>query len=129
MRAALFLALVVSAPAFACPGAAKSADAAANCSQKSEYVGDACGVATGSMAQRVLLDGAEYVWSGVLAPARKKVIDEVAVPFLAGEGVAVVANGVLDGVDPKLNLALKGKMLVVDGVKFLVLTEAVPRTS
>jgi hypothetical protein len=128
MRVALFLALAASVPAYACPGA-KSADAAGNSSQKAEYVGSACSMATGSMAQRVLLDGAEFAWSGVLAPARKKVIDQVAVPFLAGEDLAVVANAILDAVDPKVALDLRGKVLDVDGVRYVVLTEARPRTS
>ncbi len=129
MRLLLFATLGLAAPAFACPGAA-AADAAANCASKAELVGSACSYATGSMAQRVLLDGADFAYSGVLAPAKKKVIAEVAVPFMVADGVAVVANGILDAVtDTKAGLDFRGKLLEVDGVRFFVITEAKPRTS
>ncbi len=127
MKHLILASLFLSAPALACPGKA-GGDAATTASSKADWLGSNCGYATASMAQKVLTDGVDYAWSGVLAKAQGELPSEVAAPFVAN-GARVVANIVLQGADVTQRLDLRGKELTVDGVRYVVVTSVAPKAT
>jgi len=134
----LSAALMLPAAALACPGSkgdvadttdnseavAADADAdATKCAKKAEYVGSACSYSTGMMAQRVHADGKAVTFTAQLTPNGSKLDSQVAAPFLANGEYYVIANEVVDQLDPAKELSFEGKALEVDGVKYFLVTE------
>jgi len=134
MKSALLTAaLLFPAAAFACPGKgdtaaadsseAKMADAdATKCAKKAEYVGSACSYSTGMMAQRVHADGENLRFTAQLERNGEKLASQVAAPFTANGEYYVIANEVVDQLDPSEEMAFEGKALEVDGVKYFLVT-------
>jgi hypothetical protein len=132
----LLLAAALATPsvALACPGkgttaAAADSDATATaavdatkCAKKAELVGSNCSYSTGMMAQRVHADGQDVTVTAQLQKATTKLESQVAAPFTANGEFHVIANEVVDGLDPAKKLTLTGKTLEVDGVKYLLVT-------
>lgn len=102
--------------------------AATHCATNTELVGASCSYSTGLMARRVVEQGRP--WSGVdgLVLTQDKLDSSVAAPFLVGpgDGFRVIANELVqmlsDGGHLHDELALTGKWLEVDGVRYVVLT-------
>jgi hypothetical protein len=101
--------------------AAVSADAT-KCAKKAALVGDNCAYSTGMMAQRVHAEGKDVSLTATLAKQEKMLDSHVAAPFMVGDDLYVIANEVIDEVDASKDLALTGKTLEVDGVKYLLVT-------
>jgi hypothetical protein len=138
--------LMLPAAALACPGKActdcgsdvahASVEAAtatkdpAACAKKADLVGSNCSYSTGMMAQRVLAEGATYTFAGSLRGSTNQLASHVASPYVVGAADApihVIANEVVesltsDGLDSS-RLSIEGKLLEVDGIKYLVVTE------
>ncbi len=128
--------LMLPAAALACPGKActdcgsdvahASVEAAtatkdpAACAKKADLVGSNCSYSTGMMAQRVLAERG----------STNQLASHVASPYVVGAADApihVIANEVVesltsDGLDSS-RLSIEGKLLEVDGIKYLVVTE------
>jgi hypothetical protein len=136
MKSAL-LTVLLAAPslALACPGKAETAaDSseeeeavhakadATRCAKKAEYVGGSCSYSTGMMAQRVAADGSELRFTAQLERNEAELDSKVAAPFVANGEYYVIANEVLDELDPSEELAFEGKALEVDGVKYFLVT-------
>lgn len=134
-RFALFAAVFVPGVALACPGHldgkhAAAADASSNpaaCAKKAELVGEACSYTTGMMAQRVLMEGATWTYAGHLTKFDGTSPASVAAPFTVGpDSVYVIANEVVEELvaagAQSGRVALEGRRLDVDGVKFFVIT-------
>ncbi len=134
----LGLALTVPSLALACGGAKKTAAAdteavhakvdASHCAKKSELVGAACSYTTGMMAQRVLEEGENWSFTGMLVSSDNTLDSRVAAPFTVGpeDAINVVANEVVEGLVTAgaqvARLALSGKVLEVDGIRYFVPT-------
>lgn len=138
----LAAALALPITALACPGkegvaADTSEDAdrvpvdadATRCAKRAELVGTACSYSTGMMAQRVHADGEDVTVTAKLVKATEKLPSKVAAPFIANDEYHVIANEVLDGVDPSKTHALTGKALEVDGITYLLVTGFQPKAS
>lgn len=135
LRAVLVLMVAAPAAALACPGeqmasseetkpALASTNAAVDpthCAKSAALVGSNCKWSTGSMAQRVQAEGKETAVTAKLQKQDKALASQVAVPFKVGD-MYVIANSVIEQVDPSATLALSGKMLEVDGVKYFLVT-------
>jgi hypothetical protein len=140
--------LISPQAAWACGG--KSADASdqadcdeqkaeadpGSCAKRAELVGPGnCSWTTAMMAERVLDEGAPYTYIGRLAPSRNKLASRVAAPYTVGpeSAIHVVANEIVDllvrqrAIDARLEL--RGKLLEVDGIKYLVVTDFTPASS
>ncbi len=106
--------------------ASLDASAASHAARAGELIGSNCSYTTGMMARRVLEEGQDWAFVGELAASSNNLGSMVAVPFTASEGVNVIANELVevmtaDGhVGSRLSLA--GKVLEVDGVRYVVLT-------
>jgi hypothetical protein len=137
----LVAALALPATAFACPGkegtTANAADStethadadATRCAKKAELVGTACSYSTGMMAQRVHADGKDLALTAKLEKAGDTLPSKVAAPYTANGEYHVIANEVIDGLDPAKSLNLQGKALEVDGVKYFLVTGFEPANS
>jgi hypothetical protein len=108
--------------------AAVSADAT-KCAQKAALVGDNCAYSTGMMAQRVHADGKDMSLTAKLAKQDQMLDSHVAAPFTVGEGMYVIANEVIEQADSDKQLALTGKALEVDGIKYFLVTGFQPASS
>jgi hypothetical protein len=122
-------ALALPAVAIACPGkeatavASVEADAAA-CAKRAELVQGACSYSTGVMAQRVLDGGTEFSFTGRLVDNDDALQSRVAAPFVVGDAIHVIANGVVERLpDLDARLTMHGKLLEVNGVRYFLLTE------
>jgi hypothetical protein len=121
----------VSAPAHACPGAEGTAMASAHgdaghadpthCAKNAELVGSCCSYSTNMMAQRVHADGAETTLTAFFTQTSEMLASKVAAPWSVGD-YRVIANSVMEGADTAGALVVKGKVLEVDGVKYLLVT-------
>lgn len=107
-----------------------------SCAKRAELVGAGnCSWTTAMMASRVLDEGSPYTYIGHLVPSRNKLSSRVAAPYTVGpeEGIHVVANEVIDLLDRqgsvRNRLELRGKLLEVDGTKYLVVTDFSPSSS
>lgn len=99
----------------------------ASCAKKAELLGGNCSYTTGMMAQRVLQEGAPYSYTGTLVAAQNTLASNVAAPYTIGpDKVNVVANEVVESITASgasaSRLALEGKLLEVEGVKYFVVT-------
>jgi len=142
MYRTMLLGIALTAPslAFACGGnkTAAAADTeavqakvnvdASHCAKKTELVGANCSYTTGMMAQRVLEEGENWSYTGTLAKSDNKLDSRVAAPYTVGpkEAINVVANEVVEGLvtagADAGRLALSGKLLEVDGIRYFVAT-------
>ena len=91
-----------------------------------ELIGSNCSYTTGMMARRVLEEGQDWSYVGELTASGNNLGSMVAVPYTASEGVNIIANELLeimaaDGYT-RSRLSLSGKLLEVDGVRYVVLT-------
>ena len=133
----MFIALILAAPstALACGGektatastatpavtnAIANADAT-NCAKNAALVGTNCAWSTGQMAQRVHTEGKDVSLTATLAKQDSPLKSKVAAPFKTGD-MYVIANEVIEQADVSSSLALSGKVLEVDGVKYLLVT-------
>ena len=142
------LATILTSPgaAWACGGKAEAGEQAdcdsdkaidpGSCAKRAELVGAGnCSWTTAMMASRVLDEGSPYTYIGRLAPSRNKLTSRVAAPYTVGpeEAIHVVANEVIDLLDRqgsvRNRLELRGKLLEVDGIKYLVVTDFSPSSS
>ena len=132
-----FFAAVAFVPgvALACPGHldgkhAADADASANpaaCAKKADLVGGACSYTTGMMAQRVLMEGTTWTYTGHLTKFDGTSPASVAAPFTVGpDAVYVIGNEVIEELvasgAQSGRVALEGRRLDVDGVGYFVIT-------
>lgn len=135
--AVLTFAITIPGAAFACSGhddmasASASADAkatvaqadATKCAKKASLVGENCSYSTGMMAQRVNAEGKDTSLTSVKLEKHDEMLDShVAVPYQIAD-MYVIANEVVEQIgDPNASMALSGKVLEVDGVKYLLVT-------
>jgi hypothetical protein len=136
----LGIGLITPGLAMACGGSKSTASAdaqaaqttasvdASHCAKKTELVGANCSYTTGLMAQRVLEEGENWSYTGTLVSSSNALDSRVAAPFTVGpkEGINVVANEVVEGLvkagADTGRLALSGKLLEVDGIRYFVAT-------
>lgn len=133
MLSAALMLFVATPSASACPGEqmasseeAKPAVAAnavdpTHCAKNAALVGSNCKWSTGSMAQRVQAEGQETAVTAKLQKQDKSLASQVAVPFAVG-GMYVIANEVIEQADMNATLAMTGKMLEVDGIKYFLVS-------
>jgi hypothetical protein len=102
----------------------------AKCARTTDLVGvENCAWTTGMMAQRVLADGVPWTFVGRLVPSDNDLPSKVAAPYTVGPAgtIHVVANEVLEALEQRgattARLELTGKLLEVEGIKYLVITE------
>ena len=142
MYRTLLLSLALTAPglAFACGGSKATAAAdteavhadasvdASHCAKKTELVGANCSYTTGMMAQRVLEEGENWSYTGTMAKSVNDLDSRVAAPYTVGpkSAINVIANEVVEGLVTagahSGRLALSGKVLEVDGIRYFVAT-------
>lgn len=132
------LLILAAAPgaALACPGAQMASTTAeasdtrlaataavdpTHCAKNAALVGSNCAWSTGAMAQRVQAEGKDTTVTAKLANQSKALESHVAAPFQVGD-MYVIANQVIETADPAATLAMSGKMLEVDGVKYFLVT-------
>ena len=126
----LLFATVGSETALACPGGEGTAMASTaqggdptHCAKNAELVGSCCSYSTNMMAQRVHADGAETLLTAQFVRTAEQLASKVAAPWSVGD-YRVIANSVMESVDTTGALAVRGKVLEVDGVKYLLVTTA-----
>lgn len=129
---ALVFALVFTTTARAGDPAAPPAEASAtpdtagHCARSGELMGTNCSYTTGMMARRVLEEGQDWNWIGSLAASPNNLGSQVAAPYQAEEGAWVIATELVEALKADAattaRLALVGKLLEVDGVRYVVLT-------
>jgi len=103
----------------------------AKCARQAELVGpENCAWTTGMMAQRVLSDGVPWTFVGKLVPSNNDLPSKVAAPFTVGPdgAIHVIANEVLESLERQGatagRLEITGKLLEVEGIKYLVITKS-----
>ncbi|MCO4747991.1 MAG: hypothetical protein KC912_24575 [Proteobacteria bacterium] len=143
----LGLSLALPSAALACPGkgtmTASAADTKAvaadtetvaavdptHCAKKASLVGSNCSYTTGMMAQRIVAEGSNHAFAGMLTSFDEELESHVAAPFTLGSDVHVVANAVIEQLTEAgltdSRVSLEGKMLEIDGVKYFVATRYV----
>lgn len=88
-------------------------------------MGTNCSYTTGMMARRVVEEGADWSYVGALTPSTNDLESLVAAPFTAG-GHHVIANELVEALTvdglSNVRMILGGKLLEVDGVRYVVLT-------
>jgi len=97
-------------------------------SRTSFLMGDGCTYTTSLFAQRVLVEGAPWSFTGHLMPTTEDLASRVAAPFAVGPGdqVKVLGTEVLDalvrgGLEGD-RVTLRGARLAVDGTNYFVVT-------
>jgi len=136
--AMLTVALAFPAAALACGGEAPQTADVANapqvqlaaahadatkCADKAALVGSSCRYSTGQMAQRVHADGKDTALTAQLVRQDKQLDSHVAAPFTVNDEMYVIANEVVAQIgDTSASMALNGKVLEVDGVKYFLVT-------
>jgi hypothetical protein len=114
---------------------AMSVDAAvaAHCARSRALVGSNCSYTTGMIARRVVEEGVDWELVGTLSAAPNTLASLVAAPFVAPDGAYVVANELIElmaaGGHAAGRLSLVGKVLDIDGVRYVVVTSFVVVTS
>ena len=123
-------ALSFAPDAFACPGSEKADGTAmasaqagdpTHCAKNSELIGSCCSYSTNMMAQRVHADGAETTLTAFFTRTSEMLASKVAAPWTVGD-YRVIANAVMEQADTAGAIAVHGKVLEVDGVKYLLVT-------
>ena len=114
------------APESASPMRRADPASVAHCARSAELVGANCTFATGSMARRVLEEGADWRGIGALLRTGNDLPSQVATPVRTSDGILVIATTLaeqlLAGGDLAGPMRLEGRVLEVDGVRYLVLT-------
>lgn len=134
----LLATLMTATGSWACSGHDDPADCAdeelaeldpSESAKRVELIGPGnCSWTTAMMAERVLDEGAPYTYVGRLVEGHNKLTSRVATPYTVGPNgeIHVVANEVLDLIDRQgsmqARLELRGKVLEVDGIQYLVVT-------
>ena len=81
---------------------------------------------TGMMARRVLEEGQDWSWTGSLVSSPNNLTSQVAAPYQAQGTSWVIATELVEALKADeataSRLALVGKLLEVDGVRYVVLT-------
>jgi len=128
LRSLVLFVLAAPSAALACPGAematANTSTQAADpthCAHNAALMGTSCAWSTGAMAQRVQTEGKDLSVTAKLAPQATALASSVAAPYKAGD-LFVIANTVIEQADVSASLALTGKVLEVDGVKYFLVT-------
>lgn len=128
-------ALLVSTDALACPGKEMAATTdekpalasvqldPTHCAKNASLVGENCSYSTNLMAQRVHAEGKDLAVTGKLEKAEQALDSMVAAPWTVN-GMRVIANTVAETLDPTAMLSMSGKVLEVEGVKYLLVTAA-----
>lgn len=102
------------------------ASVATHCAKGDKLLGQNCSYTTGLFARRVMEEGEEWSWVGALAETHDGLASQVAAPFVAEEGTRVIANELVEmlvnGGHARSRVAVTGKLLDVDGVRYVVLT-------
>jgi hypothetical protein len=107
---------------------AHRADPAAvtHCARSADLVGANCTFATGTMARRVVEEGADWRGIRMLSRTANDLPAQVAAPVRTGDGILLIATTLVEqlvaGGDLAGTLRLEGRLLEVDGVRYLVLT-------
>ncbi|MCK6502993.1 hypothetical protein L6R53_06285 [Myxococcota bacterium] len=107
---------------------------AARTPRSGDMVGPTCTFRTGVMARRVMAEGAEYAFVGRLQVSGRTPGD-VACPYTVGgqEDTCVVASELVEHMQSRGlatgELSLEGRLLEIDGVRYVVLTAYKPSTS
>jgi hypothetical protein len=131
MSALVIVALVFTPDARAgdsAPAAEASAtlDTASHCARSGELIGTNCSYTTGMMARRVLEEGQDWSWTGSLVSSPNNLTSQVAAPYQAQGTSWVIATELVEALKADeataSRLALVGKLLEVDGVRYVVLT-------
>ncbi|MEQ1570917.1 MAG: hypothetical protein ABMA64_35130 [Myxococcota bacterium] len=131
-RMLTFAALALPSSALACPGAETASLASTatqtvtaadptHCAKNASLVGTNCSWSTGAMAQRVQAEGRDTAITTRLAAQTAALDSKVAAPYRAGD-LYVIANTVIEAANPSDTLSMTGKVLEVDGVKYLLVT-------
>jgi len=101
-----------------------------SCAKVAELVGPGnCSWTTAMLADRVLDEGAPYAFVGRMSASTNKLASRVAAPFTIGptNEIHVVANEVVDLMHrqgaTEGRVELRGSVLEVDGIKYLVVAE------
>jgi hypothetical protein len=140
VRTLVSFALLVPSAALACPGKEMAASTEptptlasaqldpTHCAKNAALVGENCSYSTNLMAQRVHAEGKETTVTAKLEATDKALASMVAAPWAVGD-MRVIANEVAESLDATATLAMKGKVLEVDGVKYLLLTGATKSNS
>lgn len=106
--------------------ASVDAAAASHCARAAELLGSNCSYTTGMMARRVLEEGQDWGAEGSLTPSPNNLGSMVAAPYTLPGSIFVIANELIEVLSveghTKARLALSGKLLEVDGVRYVVLT-------
>jgi hypothetical protein len=135
IRTLVSFALLVPSVALACPGkemAASNVEGATlasatldptHCAKNAALVGENCSYSTNLMAQRVHAEGKDTTLTGKLEKADAVLASQVAAPWSVA-GLRVIANEVAASLDATAMLSMTGKVLEVDGVKYLLVTAA-----
>jgi hypothetical protein len=113
------------------PDASKASPSA--CAKNTSFVGKNCSYTTGMMAQRVLAEGQSWSFTGLLKSTENALDSHVAAPFLVGTDVNVIGNEVIEKLASagltSSRVAIDGRLIEVDGVKYFVLTQYQPANS
>jgi hypothetical protein len=100
--------------------------AASHCARAGKLIGSNCSYTTGMMARRVLEEGQDWTFVGELTTSRNDLASMVAAPFTVSDGFHVIANELVELMNQEghagSRLSLVGKLLEVDGVRYVVLT-------
>lgn len=135
-RTLILVLAVAPGAALACPGSEMATNNQASnvqlastaaavdpthCAKNAALVGSSCAWSTGAMAQRVQAEGKDTTVTAKLASQAKQLDSHVAAPFQVGD-MYVIANQVIETADTAATLAMNGKMLEVDGVKYFLVT-------
>ena len=130
----LFAAMLLPTSASACPGKDSPAEVSerdeqapieaepTRAAKRAELVGTSCSYSTGMMAQRVHADGEDLELTVKLERTEETLPSKVAAPFTADGEYHVIANELLDTLNPEQTYAFTAKTLEVDGVKYLLVT-------
>ncbi len=103
--------------------------------RSASLMGASCSFKTGMMARRVVAEGDVYAYVGTLQEQDGDEVDEVSCPYRIGgdDGACVVANELVEhlaGADlAGVELSVEGRILEVDGVRYVVLTAYSPSAS
>jgi hypothetical protein len=101
-------------------------ESASHSARSRELLGANCSFTTGTMARRVLEEGAAWTWVGTLAQTDNAQPTRIATPYRADEGVFLVGTELLETLVQKglsaANLRLEGRSLELEGVRYVVLT-------
>lgn len=101
-------------------------ETASHCARSGELIGSNCSYTTSMMARRVLEEGQDWAWTGSLTASGNALPSSVAAPYVAQASTYVIATELVEGLKADdataSRLSLAGKLLEVDGVRYVVLT-------